>query len=161
LLVAKGIVNIKPRTIQLAVVIVIVLLSAVNVQAYVNNQSTEGWGKEAWVQSKETFSVINQQGRRGDLVILYPQFLWSVNKYYDKVNGINATLLKVGPTIQDINNLYASTSKNDRIWFVVYSYDAPPTTVEKSVLSAFNQTHTIIYVKNYEGYRVYLLERRA
>ena len=161
LLVAKGIVNIKPRTIQLAVVIVIVLLSAVNVQAYVNNQSTEGWGKEAWVQSKETFSVINQQGRRGDLVILYPQFLWSVNKYYDKVNGINATLLKVGPTIQDINNLYASTSKNDRIWFVVYSYDAPPTTVEKSVLSAFNQTHTIIYVKNYEGYRVYLLEKRA
>jgi mannosyltransferase len=161
LLVAKGIINIKPRTVQLAVVAVIVMLFAVNAQAYVNNQSTEGWAKEAWVQSKETFSVINQQGRRGDLVMLYPQFLWSVNKYYDKVNGINATLLRVVPTIQDINNLYANASKNDRIWFVVYSYDAPPTTVEKSVLSAFNETHTITYVKNYEGYRVYLLEKRA
>jgi mannosyltransferase len=161
LLVAKGVVNIKPRTVQLAVVFVIVVLSAVNVQAYVNNQLAEGWAKEAWVQSKETFSVINQQGRNGDLVVLYPQFLWSVNKYYDNVNGINATLLKVGPTIQDINTLYAHASKNDRVWFVVYSYDAPPTTVEKSVLSAFNQTHSIAYVKNYEGYRIYLLERRA
>jgi mannosyltransferase len=161
LLVAKGITNIKPRTVQLAVVIVIVVLSAVNVQAYVNNQIPEQWAKEAWVQSRETFSVIDQQGRSGDLVILYPQFLWSVNKYYDHVKSINATLLSVEPTIQDINNLHANASKNGRVWFVVYSYDAPPNTVEKSVLSTFNETHTITYVKNYEGFRVYLLEKRA
>ena len=46
LLAAKGIVNIKPRTVQLAVVLVIVVLSAVNAQAYVTNQSTEQWAKE-------------------------------------------------------------------------------------------------------------------
>jgi hypothetical protein len=54
-----------------------------------------------------------------------------------------------------------NASENDRVWFVVYSYDAPPNTVEKSVLSTFNETHTITYVKSYEGYRVYLLETRA
>jgi mannosyltransferase len=161
LLAAKGVFNIHRRTVQVAVIVVIIALSAVNVQAYLNNQLNEGWANEAWVQSRETFGVVNQNGRSGDLIILYPQFLWSVNKYYDNVNGINATLLKVGPTIQDINILYAYASKNDRVWFVVYSYDAPPTTVEKSVLSAFNETHTITYVKNYEGYRVYLLEKRA
>jgi mannosyltransferase len=162
LLAAKGIVNIKPRGLQLAVVIVIVVLSVVNAQSYVNNQSTEQWAKEAWVQSRETFSIINQQGRSGDLVILYPQFLWSVNRYYDKVQGINASLLSgSNTTIQaNINNLQ-NASKNDRVWFVVYSYDAPPNTVEKSTISTFNETHTITSLTSFGGYRVYLLEKRV
>lgn len=162
LLAAKGIVNIKPRTVQLAVVLVIVVLSAVNAQAYANNQITEQWAKEAWVQSRETFSVINQQGRSGDRMILYPQFLWSVNRYYDNVHGINASVLSGSNTaIQDSIGNLQNASKNDRVWFVVYSYDAPPNTVEKSVLSTFNETHTITFVKSYEGYRVYLLEKRV
>ena len=160
LLAAKGIVNIKPRTVQLAVVTVIIVLSAVSAQAYVNNQSTENWAKEAWIQSKETFSVINQQGRSGDLVILSPG-LWTVNRYYNNVKGINAPLLRAGSTIQDNSNLQANASKYDRVWFVAYSYDAPPTTLEKMVLSAFNETHAITYVKNSQGYRVYLFEKLA
>ena len=95
-------------------------------------------------------------------MILYPQFLWSVNRYYDNVHGINASLLSGSNTsIQDTINTLQNTSKNDRVWFVVYSYDAPPNSVEKSVLSTLNETYTITFVKSFEGYRVYLLEKRV
>jgi uncharacterized membrane protein len=148
LLAAMGLFNIHRRTVQVAVIVVIVALSAVNVQAYVNNQKSENWAKEAWVQSRETFGVVNQNGRSGDLIILYPQFLWPVNRYYNNVGGINATFPSTG-----------SGAASDRVWFIVYSYDGPPGPVEQQTLSDLNQTHSVTYTQSFEGYRIYLFEK--
>ena len=147
LLAAKGVFNIHRRTVQVAVIVVIVALSAVNVQAYLSNQLNEGWAKEAWVQSRETFGVVNQNGRSGDLIILYPQFLWSVNRYYDKVGGINATFPSTG-----------SGAASDRVWFIAYNYPGP---VEQQTLNDLNKTHSVTYAHSFAGYQIYLFEKHV
>ncbi len=161
LLVAKGITNLHHRTAQVTVVCVIALLLSLSAGMYVTGHPTEYWGKEGWVQSRETFNVINERGQSGDVLVMYPQMLWSVNRYYDKVGGMNAALLPVTPSRTDVDTLYADAKMHDRIWFVVYTYHSPPGAMEQYALSTFNATHSVGSATSYEGYRVYLLTKRV
>ncbi|MGZ4926120.1 MAG: hypothetical protein ACXV4B_06675 [Halobacteriota archaeon] len=141
--------------------LVIVMLSSVSAGAYVTGHPDEYWAKEGWVQSRDAFAVINEHGQRDDVVIMYPQILWSVNRYYDNVGGINATLLPDASMRASADALLANASTHDRVWFVVYTYHSPPGTTEQYALNAFNATHTVSSASSYEGYRVYLLTKRA
>ncbi|MGZ4862111.1 MAG: hypothetical protein ACXV2E_04955, partial [Halobacteriota archaeon] len=146
---------------QYAVVLGFVVLSSVSAGAYVTGHPGEYWAKEGWVQSRDAFAVINEHGQRGDVVIMHPQILWSGNRYYDQVGGINATLLPDASMRASADALLANASTHDRVWFVVYTYHSPPGTTEQHALNALNATHTVSSASSYEGYRVYLLTKRA
>ncbi|MGZ4852330.1 MAG: hypothetical protein ACXV3D_03970, partial [Halobacteriota archaeon] len=161
LLVAKGVTNLNQRTAQYAAVVAVVALVCVSAGGYVTGHPDELWAKEGWVQSRETFAVVNEHGQPGDVMLLYPQMLWSVNRYYDKIEGINATVLPVSPARATVDAVVANASTHDRVWLVVYTYHSPPGVMEQYALNAFNATHTVSSASSYEGYRVYLLTKRA
>ena len=83
LIVAKGITHINYRYAKLAVVIIIIALSAANLQTYYTTPTKP--------QAREAIGFINENAKNGDLVLLYPFNNTVLYDYYGFVAGVNTT----------------------------------------------------------------------
>ena len=181
LIVAKGISHINFRYAKLAVVIVVVALSAANLQPYYTTPSK--------AQTREATSFINAHAQNGDLVLLYPGPGYHDNllNYYSFVAGVNVTKFPwcststgqglVGNLTQlrsDINGLNLTSSieelqsdinGHNRVWLMVDTYALSWYSVDPQILNqtiqTFNASYNETYHKSYYLYDVYLFEKRA
>jgi hypothetical protein len=151
LLVAKGIRNINNQYAKVAVVGLIVLLCSTSLQTYYGS-----WQ----VQPREAINVVNNNAKRGDLVIYYPMvdvFTW---QYYNKTNSVNFTFFPDYQNDTDpvLKEFQEKISANDKVWFILR---LGPTDADKLVLKVFNESYATSDFKSYRGYHVYLFERRT
>lgn len=150
LLVAAGIRNISHNYAKFAVIAVIVLLSAVPLQAYYTTTAP---------QAREAVNFVDQNLRSGDLVLLSPGDHWPVIRYYNH-KAMNLTLLgnTVSSTADRMKILYSATNGHSRVWLVVANVSYSPT---EQILKALNGSYEITLFKSYVGYQVYLFENRS
>lgn len=150
LLVAAGIRNISHNYAKFAVIVVIVLLSAVPLQAYYTTTAP---------QAREAINVVDQNLRSGDLVLLSPGDHWPVVRYYNH-RTMNLTLLgnTVSSTADRMKILHSATNGHNRVWLVVANVSYSPTA---QILKALNGSYEITLFKSYVGYQVYLFENRS
>ena len=181
LIVAKGISHINFRYAKPAVVIVIVVLSAPNLQAYYTSPSKP--------ETRQATSYINANAQNGDLVLIYPGSGYHDNlvNYYRFVAGVNVTEFPwcststgqglVGNLTQlrsDINGLNLTSSieelqsdinGHNRVWLMVDTYALSWYSVDPQILNqtiqTFNASYNETYHKSYYLYDVYLFEKRS
>jgi uncharacterized membrane protein len=172
LLVAKGITNIKLKHTKLAVIGIVVILSAAHMQVYYTSATKP--------QTREATSLIDANFKSGDVVLVY-SYLDLLNFYYYN-NRTDVTAKQVdawvaneptnfsGPVIisgdrseEQMHELQSAVNGavngHDRVWLLyptVYFAEAA-----RPILEILNESYAESYAKNFYGYDVYLYEKRA
>jgi mannosyltransferase len=165
LLAASGLRKINWSYAKIAVIAVIILLSAVNLQQYygqVTAQVING-------QPQEAFNLVAKNAKSGDVVILFPgvtKFIWD---YYERGTNVDDAPF---PSVQyysmswvfkntDIKELQSDVKGHDRVWFV----SRPPWGIYypryDQALKTLNESYKSTYSASYLGYDVRLFESRS
>jgi mannosyltransferase len=161
LIVAKGISHVNCRYAKLAVVIVVVTLSAANLQTYYTTISKP--------QAREAAGFINENAQNRDLVLLFPgpgvqdpQLNYPLLKYYGLVAGLNVTRFPSCSTGQGLasnsKELQSDINGHNRVWFVA---DGSHPQGLNQTIQTFDASYNEAYHKSYYRYDVYLFEKRA
>jgi 4-amino-4-deoxy-L-arabinose transferase-like glycosyltransferase len=166
LLVASGIRNIKWSYAKLAVIAAVVVLSVAPLQAYYTSYAKG--------EARETFNVVNNDAKSGDLVIIYPNYYSLVFDSYNR----RADLI-VKPVVEpyifwnrsggvtniaaSVNELTSDAAGHNRVWFIYNNDDTGPGAQElrKAAVTSFGESFQVSYFHSYRGYDVYLFEKRA
>jgi hypothetical protein len=154
LLVAKGIRNINYKYAKLAIICIIVILSAANLQTF--------YGTIQKAQGREAIHVVNGNATSGDVVIITPQYHWEVWQYYGK--AANVSLFPASPAGNDtdhIQEFQRDVNGHGRVWLLVGQAYTAPGGAEKLALNALNESYRTAYFSQFLGYRVYLFEKRV
>jgi len=155
LIVAKGIANINYRYAKLAVVLVIVALSAANLQTYYTTITKP--------QAREAVGFINENAKDGDLVLV-TGYLDPVFNYYSFVAGLNVTKFPSWSTGQgiasNIKELQSDINGHNRVWWMAES-GIDPQVLNQTIQTFNNASYNTTYNKSYIGYDVYLFEKQA
>lgn len=165
LLVAGGIRNINSRSIKLAVVVVILTLSAASLQQYYT-QDTKG-------DAREAFGVLNDNLTSGDVVILYPAGAQYAFYYYNRATNVDAKpfpsaqgyysegQVNAKSTADNIKELLSDVNGHDRVWLVTATGQKVSTELSIQAKNALNESYYIGSSQSYPGYDVLLYEKRA
>jgi hypothetical protein len=165
LVVAKGISHINYRYAKLAVVIVVVALSAANLQPYFTTPSK--------AQAREATGFINENAKNGDLVLLFPGPGYSdpLVNYYSFVAGLNVTKFPSCSTGQglasNIKELQTDINGNNRVWLMVQTPPGlalgiwDPQVFNQTIQTFNNASYNETYYKSYFSYEVFLFEKQA
>jgi cellobiose-specific phosphotransferase system component IIB len=176
LIVAKGISHLNYRYAKLAVVIVLVALSAVNLQAYYLGDTRP--------QARQATDYINQNAQSGDLVLVYPRFGPQqeivFGYYYHFMPGVNVTEFPSWPSSQSLgadtsmgqgnaNNtkeLQSDISGHNRVWLVVnrwliISPSWNPQDFKQTFQTFNNASYNVTAVKSFYLIDVYLFEKQV
>ena len=161
LLAAKGIRNINYSYAKLAVIAIIVILSAANLQTYYTTTIK--------AQAREATGFVNENAKNGDLVVFFSGSgsFDPVLSYYSFVAGLNVTRFPSCSTGQglasNIKELQSDINGHNRVWFIVqgYSYADSYLQVLNQTVQTFHASYNETYHKTYYGYDVYLFERPA
>jgi len=159
LIVAKGISHINYQYAKLAVVIVIIALSAANLQAYYTTPSKP--------QARDVIGFIDKNAKDGDLVLLVPgesQFVY--NYYYKFLPPAGVTMFPSSSSGQDlasnIQELQSYINGRNRVWLVEEPFwDTSNLQVLNQTEQTLKASYNEIYFKRYYGYDVYLFEKQA
>ncbi len=163
-LVAGGIRNINSRYVKLAVVAVIVILSAANLQQYYA-QDTNG-------DAREAFGVLNENLKSGDIVILFPAGAQYVFDYYNRATAVDAKPFpsaqgyysegqaNAKSTADNIKELLSDVDGHDRVWFVSATGHGSAALLIQAK-NALNESYFARSAQSYQGYEVLLYEKRA
>jgi mannosyltransferase len=164
LIVAKGISHINYRYAKLAVVIVVVVLSAPILQTYYTAPYTIMDGLKP--QIREATGFINENAKNGDLVLLFPAGTYSPSllDYYSFVAGVNVTKFPLCSTGEglatNIKELQSDINGHNRVWFMARS-DSDPQVLNSLIQTFDNASYNTTYFKSYLFYEVYLFEKQA
>jgi uncharacterized membrane protein len=170
LVVAKGITHINYRYAKLAVVFVIVVLSAANLQTYYTTPSLIMNSFKP--QEREATGFINENAQNGDLVLLFPgpASYDPLLNYYSFVTGLNVTKFPSCSTGQgltsNIKELQSDIDGHNRVWFMVETPPGLPPgfwdpQVFNQTIQTFNASYNETYHTSYFSYEVYLFEKQA
>jgi len=175
-LVAKGIRNINYRYAQVAVIGIIVVASAANLQVYYNSTTKP--------QARQAVSFIDANFKSGDVVLISPDghsvalnFDYYFNRtdtavkplHYWDVVGNTTNSSAPPPTKDKINEIQSDVSGHDRVWLYAINFTAGKAP-ENFTLSILNESYVNVYTQAYAkgspgftsyGYDVYLFEKRA
>jgi mannosyltransferase len=178
LIVAKGISHINYRYAKFGVVIVVVVLSAANLQTYYTTITNPPTYYTAFskLQLRQATSFINENAKNGDLVLLSPGpgfYVFELN-YYTFAAGLNVTLFPSCSTRLSLasysKELQSDINGHNRVWLLVKTGVAlPPSSAQdpmrlqvlNQTIQTFNASYNTIYHKSYYGFEVYLFEKRA
>ena len=164
LIVAKGISHINYRYAKLAVVIVVVVLSAANLQTYYTTPSKP--------QAREAIGFVNENAKNGDFVLVSPGYDQFVYNYsYRFVVSAGVVPFPSCSTVQglasNIKKLQSDINGHNRVWFVVETLPLlqggpgwDPQLLNQT-MQTFNASYNETYHKSYYGYEVYLFEKQA
>jgi uncharacterized membrane protein len=168
ILVAKGISNINYRYAKIAVMGIIVLLSAANVQVYYTSITRP--------QAREATSFIDANANSGNVVLISPSYHNLVFDYYNNRTDIDVKPIQSWAVTNTSTNFWATPSGNlsgdkikeiqsdvsghDRVWFFDASYEGAKA-ADNFTLSILKESYANVYVKSFSGYDVYLFEKRA
>ncbi|MGZ4853398.1 MAG: hypothetical protein ACXV3D_09485, partial [Halobacteriota archaeon] len=162
-IVAKGIQNINYRYAKLAVVGVILVLSASSVQGYYLNPTKS--------DARGVMSYIDVNAKRGDLVLVYSGgtdsliFNWYNNRTDLRAKDFPAIYVNLWSksTEQNIQELNSDVAGHDRVW-IINSTTQPDYTfnlVKTLYQNTLNASYATTDSKNYLGYDVQLYEKRV
>jgi len=173
-LVAKGISNINYRYAKIAVMGIIVVLSAANLQVYYTSITKP--------QAREATSFIDANLKSGDVILVTPDTHGAVFDYYNnRTDAVvkplqswaavgNTTNSSAPPSVKDkINEIQSDVSGHDRVWLFAANFTAGKA-AENFTLRILNESYASVYTKTYGGgrsgstaygYDVYLFEKRA
>jgi hypothetical protein len=164
-LAAKGLRNINYRYAKLAVICVVVILAAANLQTY--------YSTIAKPQAREATGFVVGNLRSGDLVIVAPEHLRYVFDYYSKRSDINVTNFSssawasTNGSAGNVKALRSAVNGHNRVWLVdgdnvpVWGDPSLDSKVLNLTLTALNESHDNTKFATFAGYRVYLYEKRA
>jgi mannosyltransferase len=168
LLVAKGTVNIQHRYTKLAVIGIIVILSAANLQVYYTSITRP--------QVREATSLIDANIRSGDVVLVAPSWDRAVFDYYNNRTDIVVKPMYSWAVANQTSSFWATASGSrpedkikeiqtdvnghDRVWLLAEQY-ADGKAAEDFTLNILNGSYSNIYKKCYYGYDVYLFEKHT
>jgi mannosyltransferase len=165
LLVAGGVRNINWRYAKIAVIAVIVTLSAVNLQGYYNATTSDNTIEQA----HKAFSYVIENAKSGDVVIVYPGLWKYVWDYYE--NGTNVDVMPFPATfyyhglswenqntIKNIKELQSDVNGHSRVWFIRAGTSSFTPFVQ--ALNTSNESYESKSSQAYGDYTVILLEKR-
>jgi len=156
LLVARGIRTINHRYTKFAVIGIIVVLSAANLQPYYTSITKP--------QAREATSFIDANFKSGDVVLVSPPWEHFTFDYYN-----NRTDIAIKPinsyaafnlSEDKIREIQSDVNGSDRVW-LLYAYAGEPLSAKNFTLEILNESYANTLVKNYYTYQVYLFEKRA
>ena len=176
LIVAKGVSHLNYRYAKFAVVIVIVVLSAANLQAYYNGPTRP--------QARQAVDYINENAQNGDLVLIYPRFGPQqeivFGYYYPFVSGVNVTEFPSWSSSQvsatntsmgqgNVNNtkeLQSDISGHNRVWLVVNNWSMisnfwNPQDFKQTFQTFHNTSYNVTDQKSFSDVDVYLFEKQV
>jgi hypothetical protein len=162
LIVAKGIRNINYNYAKLAVVGVILVLSAVNVQAYYVTP-TKG-------DARDAMNYIDSNAKSGDLVLVYSGgsdamiFNWYNHRTDLTIKDFPANFVHLWSKSPEdnIKELGSDVAGHDRVWIIStqqheYTFDLVKALYTKTLNASYATTDS----KSYISYDVHLYEKRA
>ena len=168
LLVAKGINNINHRYTKVAVIGIIIVLSAANLQPYYTSITKP--------QAREATSFIDANLKSGDIVLVSPEWEHSTFDYYNNPTDIvvkpihswnvvdkpinSSATPSVNRPEDKIKEIQSDVSGHDRVW-LLYAYAGEDKLAKNFTLSVLNESYTNTYKMSYYTYEVYLFEKRA
>jgi mannosyltransferase len=166
LLVAGGVRNINWSYVKIAVIAVIVILSAVNMPQYyhqVSNNDTKG-------QAQEVSNFVIKNAQSEDLVIAFPGWTKFILDYYGR--GVNAYVTpfpsadyssmswKNENTTENIKELQSDVKGYDRVWIVYWpAYGSAELLIQAK--KTLNESFYIQSSQSYKGYELLLFEKRV
>jgi hypothetical protein len=166
LVVAKGITHINYRYAKLAVVLVIVALSAANLQTYYTTITKP--------QAREATGFVNENAKNEDLVLVYPGGDPLVYDYYYRFNVSGGVMpfpsCSTGQGLaSNIIELQSDINGHNRVWLVLQTLPLlqgassiwDPQVLNQTIQTFSNASYNETYHKSYVGYEVYLFEKRA
>jgi len=168
LLVAKGINNINHRYTKVAVIGIIIVLSAANLQPYYTSITKP--------QAREATSFIDANLKSGDMVLVSPEWEHFTFDYYNNRTDIvvkpiyswnvvdkpinSSATPSVNRPEDKIKEIQSDVSGHDRVW-LLYAYAGEDKLAKNFTLSVLNESYTNTYKMSYYTYEVYLFEKRA
>jgi len=165
LLAAKGLRNINYTYAKLAVICVIIILSAVNLQTYYSTIPKP--------QAREATSFVEGNLRSGDLVLVAPEHLKYVFDYYSKRPDIDVTTLSYSAwasangSADNVKELQSAASGHNRAWLVdgdnvpVWGDPILGPKALNLTLTTLNESYDKTNFTSFSGYRVYLYEKHS
>jgi mannosyltransferase len=167
LLVAKGINNINHRYTKVAVIGIIIVLSAANLQPYYTSITKP--------QAREATSFIDANLKSGDMVLVSPEWEHFTFDYYNNRTDIvvkpihswnvvdkpinSSATPSVNRPEDKIKEIQSDVSGHDRVW-LLYAYAGEDKLAKNFTLSVLNESYTNTYKMSYYIYEVYLFEKR-
>ncbi|MFZ0926001.1 MAG: glycosyltransferase family 39 protein [Halobacteriota archaeon] len=167
LLAASGLRKINWSYAKVAVIAVIIVLSAVNLQQYYSQVTTQVING----QPQDAFNLVDKNVKSGDVVILFPGYTKFIWDYYETGTNVNATpflsveYYSMSWTFKntDIKELQSDVKGHDRVWFV--SPPEGPSSIYyplyDQALKTLNESYKSTYSASYLGYDVRLFESRS
>jgi mannosyltransferase len=156
LLVARGIRTINHRYTKFAVIGIIVVLSAANLQPYYTSITKP--------QAREATSFIDANFKSGDVVLVSPSWEHFTFDYYNNrtdsaIKPIHS-FAGVNPSQDKIREIQSDVNGYDRVW-LLYAYGGEQVSAKNFTLEILNESYANTLIKNYYVYQVYLFEKRA
>jgi mannosyltransferase len=161
-IVAKGIQNINYNYAKLAVVGVILVLSAANLQAY--------YGTPTKADARDVMSYVDGNAKSGDLVLVYTAssdamiFNWYNNRTDLTAKNFPTNLadLSSKSAEENIKELRSDVAGHDRVWIVsTIQHQYPLDLVKALYVKTLNASYETTDSRSYFGYDVHLYEKRA
>jgi len=162
LLAAGGLRNINWRYVKLAVVAVIVILSAVNLHQYYTYNTK--------ANAQEPFNVVINNAQSGDVVIVFPGYVKFIFDYYGRGTNANVTPFPAADyysmswenknTAENIKELQSDVNGHDRVWFVSATGHGSAALLIQAK-KALDESYDTRSSQSYPGYDVLLYEKRA
>jgi uncharacterized membrane protein len=162
IIVAKGIRNINYNYAKLAVIGIILVLSATNVQAY--------YGTPTKADARDAMSYIDSNAKSGDLVLVYTAssdamiFSWYNNRTDLFVKNFPANLANLSSKSaeENVKELAADVAGHDRVWIVsTTQHEYPLDPIKALYVKTLNASYATTDSRSYFGYDVNLYEKRA
>lgn len=164
-LAAKGLRNINYRYAKLAVICVVAILAAANLQThYITITKPD---------AREATGFVVGNLRSGDLVIVAPEHLKYVFDYYSKRSDINVTTFSssawasTNGSADNVKELRSAVNGHNRVWLVdgdnvpVWGDPSLDPKILNLTLTTLNESHDNTNLASFAGYHVYLYEKRS
>jgi mannosyltransferase len=156
LLVARGISTVNHRYTKFAVIGIIVVLSAANLQPYYTSITKP--------QAREATSFIDANFKSGDVVLVSPPWEHFAFDYYNNRTDVAikpiSSYAAVNLSQDKIREIQSDVNGYDRVW-LLYAYAGEPISAKNFTLEILNESYANTLIKNYTAYQVYLFEKRA
>jgi mannosyltransferase len=161
LLVGKGVRNINYNYAKIAVVGIIILLSASSLQTY--------YATPTKPQARDVMSYVDSNAKRGDLILVYPGSDAMIFNWYNERADLTAKNFPANYTDlwsksaeANIKELGSDVAGHNRVWIISttgheYTVDLVKALYMKTLNTSYNATDS----RSYFGYDVYLFEKRA
>jgi hypothetical protein len=151
LLVAKGMENIRNKSIKLSIIGLIIFFSLANIIRYYTKINKEQW--------REVANYIDINAEPGDLLLFNAGFCQeNVFDYYSKRTDLNKkpfTEKTRDINEENIKELEPTVKGHNRIWLILsHSHD-----YKGLIAKTLSESYNLLYYKKYVGIEVYLFEK--